>query len=54
VTVEKYNDIGTRIEDSFLLTESGLKNLSASVPRTVVEIERFLKERPPIRPVSGR
>ena len=53
-TVEKYNDIGTRIEDSFLLTESGLENLSASVPRTVAEIERFLKGRPPVPPVSGR
>lgn len=41
--VRKYQDIGVRIEDSFLLTASGLERLSAGVPRTVDEIERFLK-----------
>jgi Xaa-Pro aminopeptidase len=43
--VEKYRDIGVRIEDSFLLSESGLKNLSAKVPRTIGEIETFMKSR---------
>jgi Xaa-Pro aminopeptidase len=43
--VEKYRNIGVRIEDSFLLTESGLKNLSAQVPRTVDEIESYMKSR---------
>ncbi|HEV2986222.1 MAG TPA: aminopeptidase P N-terminal domain-containing protein [Vicinamibacterales bacterium] len=42
-SVEKYADIGVRVEDSFLLEESGLRRLSASVPRTVEEIEAFLK-----------
>ena len=42
---QKYRSIGVRIEDSFLLTESGLKRLSASVPRTIDEIESFLKKR---------
>lgn len=42
---EKYKNIGVRIEDSFLMTESGLVNLSARAPRTVDEIERFLKAR---------
>ena len=41
--VQKYKDIGVRIEDSFLLTETGLKRLSATVPRTIEEIERYLK-----------
>jgi Xaa-Pro aminopeptidase len=41
--VQKYKNIGVRIEDSFLLTEQGLERLSASVPRTVEEIERFLQ-----------
>jgi Xaa-Pro aminopeptidase len=41
--VTKYADIGVRIEDSFLLEESGLRRLSASVPRTIEEIEAFLK-----------
>ena len=40
--VGKYKDIGVRIEDSFLLTEKGLENLSASVPRTADDVERFL------------
>jgi Xaa-Pro aminopeptidase len=42
---EKYKGIGVRVEDSFLLTESGLEQLSASVPRTLEEIESFLKAR---------
>lgn len=39
---EKYKGIGVRIEDSFLLTDSGLEHLSRKVPRTIEEIERFL------------
>lgn len=39
---QKYKDIGIRIEDSFLVTHSGIERLSAGVPRTVEEIERFL------------
>jgi len=45
--LQKYKNIGARLEDSFLLTESGPKRLSARVPRTIEEIEAFLKrERP--------
>jgi Xaa-Pro aminopeptidase len=44
--VKKYKDIGVRIEDSFLLTDSGLKRLSAPVPRTVEEIETFMRRSP--------
>lgn len=40
--VAKYKDIGVRIEDSFLLTETGLENLSAGVPRTLADVERFM------------
>jgi Xaa-Pro aminopeptidase len=40
--VQKYKDIGIRIEDSFLLTENGLENLSRTVPRTLEEVERFM------------
>jgi Xaa-Pro aminopeptidase len=42
VTVQKYKDIGVRIEDSFLLTENGLENLSRAVPRSLEEVERFM------------
>ena len=41
--VQKYKDIGVRIEDSFLLTEKGLERLSAGTPRTIPEIEDFMK-----------
>jgi Aminopeptidase P, N-terminal domain len=33
-----------RIEDSYLLTPSELERLSSTVPRTLDEIERFLKQ----------
>jgi Xaa-Pro aminopeptidase len=42
--VRKYRNVGVRIEDSFLLTESGLERLSSGVPRTIDEIERFMAE----------
>jgi Xaa-Pro aminopeptidase len=41
--VQKYKDTGVRIEDSFLLTGEGLTRLSATVPRTVEEIEAFMR-----------
>lgn len=43
--VQKYRNIGVRIEDSFLLTDAGLERLSSSVPRTIEEIERFMAGR---------
>jgi Xaa-Pro aminopeptidase len=44
--VRKYADIGIRIEDSFLLEESGLKNLSTALPKTVEDIEALMRRRP--------
>lgn len=41
--VAKYKDLGVRIEDSYLLMPAGLDRLSKNVPRTVAEIEAFLK-----------
>ena len=43
--VRKFKDIGVRIEDSFLITEQGLRNLSASVPRTAPDVEAHLRAR---------
>jgi Xaa-Pro aminopeptidase len=40
--VQKYKDIGVRIEDSFLLTEAGLVRLSSKAPRQVAEIEKVV------------
>jgi Xaa-Pro aminopeptidase len=47
--VAKYKDIGVRIEDSFLLTETGLVRMSAKVPWKLEEVEALLKARPPAR-----
>lgn len=44
--VSRYLDIGIRIEDAFLLDESGLRHLTADVPRTIDAIESFLRSRP--------
>jgi Xaa-Pro aminopeptidase len=43
--VRKYADIGVRIEDSFLLEESGLKNLSGTLPKTIDDIEALMRRR---------
>ena len=43
--VKKYQDIGVRIEDAFLLEENGLRRLTAPVPRTIEEIETFMRTR---------
>ena len=42
--VEKYKNIGVRIEDDILVTENGHKNLSAASPRAVREIENLMKK----------
>ena len=47
--VAKYRNIGVRIEDSFLITDTGLKRLSAGVPRTIEEVEAWLKPSPAAR-----
>ncbi len=39
----KYADIGVRIEDDILITDGEPKNLSAAAPRTVDEIESFMR-----------
>jgi len=44
--VRKYADIGVRIEDSFLVEETGLRNLSAAVPKTIEAVEAFLARTP--------
>ncbi len=40
-----YMHIGVRIEDDILVTDTGHRNLSASVPRSVEAIEALMKER---------
>jgi Xaa-Pro aminopeptidase len=43
--VRKYADIGVRIEDSFLVEETGLRNLSGDLPKTIDEIEALMRRR---------
>jgi len=45
LVVQKYLNIGVRLEDSFLLTDAGPQRLSSKVPYTVDGIEAFLKTR---------
>lgn len=39
---EEFRGIGIRIEDDILVTETGYRNLSAGLPRTVEEIEAWM------------
>lgn len=39
---EKYKNIGVRIEDDVVVTRDGYRNLSAALPRTIPDIERFM------------
>ena len=53
--VQKYGDMGVRVEDSFLLTAEGLERMSRTVPRTTAEIEEFMKgSRPSVTSPAAR
>jgi Xaa-Pro aminopeptidase len=51
--VTKYLDIGVRIEDAFLLEDGGLRRLTTTVPRTIEEVESFMRTRTPATPTSA-
>jgi Xaa-Pro aminopeptidase len=41
--VSKYHDLGIRIEDSFVMEENGVRNLSAAVPKSIEGVESFMR-----------
>jgi len=43
--VNRYKDIGVRIEDSYIMVDGRAKSISTGIPRTVDEIEAFMKTR---------
>ncbi|HEX5724998.1 MAG TPA: M24 family metallopeptidase, partial [Longimicrobiaceae bacterium] len=42
--VERYRDIGVRIEDDYFVTAGGVERISAGAPREIAEIERLMAE----------
>jgi Xaa-Pro aminopeptidase len=43
--VQRYQDIGVRIEDAYILTEGGLDRISAGAPREIADIEALMRSR---------
>jgi Xaa-Pro aminopeptidase len=41
--VERFRNIGVRIEDDFLITPTGTERLSAGAPREIEEIEALMR-----------
>lgn len=45
--VEKYKNIGVRIEDDLLVTQTGVVWLTSKLPRSIQDIEKFMTSLPP-------
>jgi Xaa-Pro aminopeptidase len=45
---EKYKNIGVRIEDDMLVTQTGVEWMTAKLPRKIAEIEAFIAAKPPL------
>jgi len=42
--LERFRDIGVRIEDVYLLTDTGFERISDGVPREIAEVEALMRE----------
>jgi Xaa-Pro aminopeptidase len=42
-SVGRYENIGIRVEDSFVMESGGVRSLTGSAPRTIDEIEAFMR-----------
>ncbi len=51
---EKYKNIGVRIEDDMLVTETGVEWMSGKLPRTIADIEAFMAVAPKQVPLAER
>ena len=43
--VAKYDNIGVRVEDSFVMDATGVRNLSSAVPKRIADIEAYMRGR---------
>jgi hypothetical protein len=51
---EKYKNIGVRIEDDMLVTETGTEWMTKHLPRTIADIEAFMAVAPRQVPIAAR
>ena len=51
---EKYKNIGVRIEDDMLVTESGVEWMTGKLPRSIADIEGFMAAAPKTVTLSSR
>ncbi len=51
---EKYKNIGVRIEDDLLVTETGVEWMTKDLPRTIADIEAFMAVAPKQVPLTAR
>ena len=51
---EKYKNIGVRIEDDMLVTETGVEWMTKNLPRTIADIEAFMAVAPKQVPLAAR
>jgi Xaa-Pro aminopeptidase len=45
-SVEKYQNMGVRIEDDYIVTDQGVERISADAPREIAEIEALIRRHP--------